>query len=86
MADLVIIALLVEESPSHFVLVVSSAGATPLDTDTHTDVEIADEETRKDAEATRRRLVGVIADRAMRRGDSVQRVRWIQSAARQAVE
>jgi hypothetical protein len=86
MVELVIIALLVEESPSHFVLVVSSAGATPSDTDTHTDVEIADAETREDAEVTRRRLVGLIADRVLRRGDTVQRVRWIQSAATHTAE
>ena len=76
MPELVITASIIQESPSHFTIVVSSAPAVP-DGGTQTDIEIADALTRADADKMMSKLIGTVVDRAERRGDKVMRVRRV---------
>ena len=76
MPELLVTASIIEQSPSHFMVVVSSS-AVGAESDVRTDVEIADASTRAEADAAMRRLIGTVVDRAERRGDRVQRVRRV---------
>jgi len=76
MAELVVTASIIEAAPARFVVVVSTA-PTQSDTQTHTDVEIADASTIAEAKVAMRKLIGEVVDRAERRGDRVGRVKRI---------
>jgi hypothetical protein len=71
-ATLVIVARIIEQAPSHFVVVVSSTGGQ------RSDLEMAEANTAEEARRQRDRLIGAVVDRALRRGDSIARVQRLQ--------
>lgn len=77
MSELAVFARLVEHSPTHYIVVVSTASTD--DDRTHTDLRLADAPSRAEAEALRKRMVGEVVDRLLRRGDQVSHVRWMES-------
>ena len=82
MSDVEISARIIEQSPTSFLVMVTSAAASDGDEDSAADLRTAEARTRREAERMRDALIGQTVEAIERRGHNVVRVK--RTAVRQA--
>ena len=80
MSELVIWARIIEQSPTSYLVMVSSAAAHEGDEDSATDLRTSEARTQGEAERMRDALVGQIVEAIERRGHTVVRVSRVSAS------